>query len=152
MIKKVFNNKYFLFSLRILLGFVFIFAAISKAAEPETFARSIANYKLLPMFLINILAITLPWIELCTGILLVFGVSIKENSAILSTLLLVFIIAIGISLVRGLDIDCGCFGTVDGTKIGILKLIENFGLLVSGLILIKFDANFLSISAKAYNH
>jgi uncharacterized membrane protein YphA (DoxX/SURF4 family) len=145
---KILSNKYFLVSIRIVLGVVFIFAAISKAAEPESFARSIANYKLLPIFLVNILAIILPWIELCAGVLLVFGVSVKENSAILSGLLLVFILAIAISLLRGLDIDCGCFGTVDGTKIGVQKLLENFGLLLLGFILIKFDSNTWSLSGK----
>ena len=143
---KLLGNKYFLLTIRIVLGLVFIFAAISKAAEPELFARSIANYKLLPIFLINIFAIILPWIELCAGLLLIFGVSVKENSTILSGLLLVFLIAIGISLMRGLDIECGCFGTVDGAKVGVQKILENIGLLIAGLILIKFDSKTLSVN------
>jgi uncharacterized membrane protein YphA (DoxX/SURF4 family) len=143
---KILSNKYFLVSIRIVLGFVFIFAAISKAAEPEAFAKAIYNYKLLPLFLINILAITLPWIELSAGLLLVFGVSVKENSAILSGMLLVFIIAIAISLARGLDINCGCFGTVDGSKVGLMKILENAGLLLLGLILIMYDSKYFSIS------
>ena len=143
---KFLENKYLLLLCRIVLGVVFIYAAVSKAAGPEGFSQSIANYKLLPLFLINIFAIILPWIELCAGLLLIFGVSIKENAAILSGLLIVFIIAIVISLVRGLDIDCGCFGTVDGTKVGIQKILENTGLLIIGLILIKFDSKILSIA------
>jgi len=143
---KILSNKYFVVSIRIILGFVFIFAAISKAAEPEVFAKAIYNYKLLPLFLINILAITLPWIELSAGLLLVFGVSVKENSAILSGMLLVFIIAIAISLARGLNIDCGCFGTVDGSKVGLMKILENVGLLLLGLILIMYDSKYFSIS------
>ena len=137
----ILNNKYFLLAIRILLGVVFIYAAISKAGDPEGFARAIANYKLLPIFLINIFAIILPWIELCAGILLVFGVLVKENSLILSGLLMIFIIAILISLARGLNIDCGCFGTVGGTKVGIQKILENIGLLLSAIILIKFESN-----------
>lgn len=142
---KLLSNKYFLVAIRIVLGIVFIFAAVSKVAEPELFARSISNYKLLPIFLVNILAIILPWIELCAGLLLIFGVSVKENSAVLSGLLSVFIIAIIISLIRGLDIECGCFGTVDGAKVGIQKILENIGLLLAGLILIRFDSKTLSI-------
>ena len=142
----ILSHKYFLLTIRIIVGFVFIFAAVSKISEPEEFARAISNYKLLPICLINILAIALPWIEICTGILLVFGISVKENSAILSGLLLVFIIAIAISLARGLNIDCGCFGTTGGTKVGIQKLLENFGLLLLGLILIKFGSKSPSLS------
>lgn len=142
---KIFDNKYFLLAARIVLAFVFIYAAISKAADPEGFAKAISNYKLLPIFIINIFAIILPWIELSSGILLLFGISVKENSAIISAMLLLFIIAIGISLARGLNIDCGCFGTVGGAKIGVQKILENFGLLILGLLLIKFDSKFLSL-------
>lgn len=142
---KIFDNKYFLLAARIVLAFVFIYAAISKAADPEGFAKAISNYKLFPIFIINIFAIILPWIELSSGILLLFGISVKENSAIISAMLLLFIIAIGISLARGLNIDCGCFGTVGGAKIGVQKILENFGLLILGLLLIKFDSKFLSL-------
>jgi len=143
---KLFNTKYLLVSIRIFLGLVFVFAAVTKVTEAETFAHAIANYKLLPNFLINFLAIILPWVELCGGILLVFGISVKENSTILSGLLFIFIIAILISLLRGLNIDCGCFGTADGTKVGIQKILENIGLLILGLILIKFDSTSFSLS------
>jgi len=143
---KLLSNKYFLLLCRVILGIVFIFAAVSKADEPEGFAQSISNYKLLPLFLINFFAIILPWIELCAGLLLIFGISVKENSAILTSLLVIFIIAIVISLARGLNIDCGCFGTVEGTKVGAQKVLENIGLLLAGLILIKFDSKTLTIT------
>ena len=116
---KVLNNEYLLLASRLILGFVFILAAVSKTSDPESFALAISNYRLLPDFLINISAIILPWIELCTGLLLLFGISVKENSAICSVLLVIFIGAILISVLRGLDIECGCFGTVDGSKIGL---------------------------------
>jgi uncharacterized membrane protein YphA (DoxX/SURF4 family) len=146
MLNKFLENKYLLLSIRIFLGFIFIFAAITKVTDPNLFAQSIYNYKLLPDFTINFFAIAFPWIELVAGVLLIFGVSVKENSAILSSLLFVFIIAIIISVARGLDIDCGCFGTVDGAKVGLVKILENVGLLILGLILIKFDSKFLSLS------
>ena len=146
MLNKILNNNILLLAIRLFLGFIFIFAAITKVSDTDGFSQSIYNYKLMPDFLINFLAIAFPWIELIAGILLVFGISIKENSAILSGLLVVFIIAIGISMARGLNIDCGCFGTVGGTKIGIQKILENIGLLVIGLILIKYDSKYLSLS------
>jgi len=144
MMKQILSNKYFLFTIRIILGGVFVFAAFSKVSDPEGFARAIANYRLLPIFSINIIALVLPWIELCAGVLLIFGISVKENSIILSGLLVVFVIAIVISLARGLNINCGCFGTVAGTKIGIQKIIENIGLFIAGLILIRFDSTFFT--------
>ena len=145
MVNKILNNKYLLFTIRLFLGFVFIYASVTKISDPEGFAQAIYNYKLLPLFLINILAVILPWIELCAGILLIFGITVKENSAIINGLLLIFIIAIIISLFRGLDINCGCFGTVDGSKVGLIKILENIGLLILGFILIKSDSKFYSL-------
>ena len=142
---KIFNNKYLLTIIRLFLGFMFIFAAVTKISDPEGFSQAIYNYKIIPLSFVNILAIILPWIELCAGILMIFGISVKENSAIIFGLLLIFIIAITISLFRGLDISCGCFGTVNGSRVGLLKILENIGLLFLSIILIKFDAKFLSI-------
>jgi len=148
---KVISNKYLLLIFRLFLGFIFVYAAITKISDPESFSQSVYNYKLLPLFLVNILAVLFPWIELVTGILLIFGISVKENSAILSVLLVIFITAIVISLFRGLDIDCGCFGTVDGAKVGIVKILENIGLVLLGIILIKFDSVYLSLSGDKSN-
>jgi len=61
-------------------------------------------------------------------------------------MLLVFIIAIGISLARGLNIDCGCFGTADGDQLGLIKLLQNIGLLAIGIILIIYNSTFLSMN------
>ena len=146
MINKILNNSILLLAIRIFFGFIFIFAAVTKIADPAGFSQSIYNYKLMPDFIINFLAIAFPWVELVAGILLVFGISVKENSAILSGLLVIFIFAIAISLFRGLNIDCGCFGTAGGTKVGIQKILENIGLLILGLILIKFDSKILCLS------
>lgn len=145
MISRILNNSFLLLVIRLFFGFIFIFAAVTKIADPAGFSQSIYNYKLMPDFSINFLAIAFPWIELVTGILLVFGIAVKENSAILTGLLVVFIIAISISMARGLNIECGCFGTIEGSKVGLMKILENVGLLILGLILIKFDSKFLSL-------
>jgi uncharacterized membrane protein YphA (DoxX/SURF4 family) len=142
---KILSNNYLLLIFRIILGFIFIYAGIEKIIDPEGFARSISNYKLLPFPAVNFFAVILPWIELIAGLLLVLGIAVKENSFIITSLLGIFIIAIIISLFRGLNIDCGCFGTDGGSKIGIQKLIENVLLTISGLILIYFGGGKISL-------
>lgn len=122
------------------MGFVFIYAGAEKISNPDGFALSIAAYKLLPIWIINFLAITLPWIEIISGILLVFGIRVKENSVIILALLIVFNIAITISLLRGLNIECGCFG--NGTQIGFTKLAENFLLVFLSILLIIYNSSF----------
>jgi uncharacterized membrane protein YphA (DoxX/SURF4 family) len=144
--KKVLANKYLLLSSRIVLGFIFIYAGIEKISDPDGFARAINNYKLLPFSIINIAAFSLPWIEVTTGILLIFGVTVKENAFIISALLGVFIIAIAVSLLRGLNIDCGCFGTTSGSKVDIQKLFENILLMILGIQLVYFGGGSISLS------
>ncbi len=122
---------------------------MEKISDPSGFARAINNYKLLPFSLINIAALILPWIEMTTGILLIFGIKVKENASIISTLLGIFTIAIIISLFRGLNIDCGCFGTLSGTKIGFLKLAENISMMLAGILLIYFGGGSISINSKS---
>ncbi len=141
--KRIISNKFLLFLLRILLGFVFIYAGAEKISDPAGFSTSIANYRLLPIFMINFFAITIPWIEIVAGSMLILGISVKENAAIITAMLSVFIIAIGISLIRGLDIECGCFGT--GNQIGIQKIIENSFMFIAGWILIYKDSKLFSI-------
>jgi putative oxidoreductase len=144
--KKILANKYFLLTFRIIIGFIFLYAGMEKIADPSGFARAINNYKLLPFLLINIAALILPWIEITTGILLIFGIKVKENAFIISSLLGIFTIAIIISLFRGLNIDCGCFGTLSGTKIGLQKLIENILLLLAGILLVYFGGGSIRLA------
>lgn len=136
--KKIFSNQYFLLIARIILAFVFIYAGAEKISDPKGFSQAIYNYRLFPLETINFFAITLPWLELICGILLLFGISVKENSAIIASLLFVFIVAIFISILRGLSIDCGCFGK--GNQVGWRKIGENTILLIFSLALYAFNS------------
>ena len=154
MISKILSSKYFVLASRLILGFVFIYAAVEKIADPSGFADSIYNYKIFPLFMINIAAVILPWIELAAGLLLIFGIAIKENVFIINLFLLLFIILITISLIRGLDIDCGCFGTTNGSSIGIQRIIEDTILLLLGIQIYFFDSGnitLLTIKSKHLN-
>jgi uncharacterized membrane protein YphA (DoxX/SURF4 family) len=143
----VLSNKYLLFLFRVIVGFVFIYAGILKISDPAGFSDAINNYKLLPLSFVNFFAITLPWIEVIAGLFLLFGISVKENSFIISVMLVVFILAIVISLGRGLNIECGCFGTSSGTKVGVIKLVENSILLIFSFLLTKFNSVYLSLTS-----
>ena len=142
------SNNYLQLTARAVLGIIFIFAGIEKISNPEQFAIAISNYKLLPIFSLNLIAITLPWLEVVSGILLLFGIAIKENSAIIGALMVSFTIMVIIAVLRGLDIDCGCFGTSDGEKVGLLKIIENIGLIVLSIYIYFFDKKSFSIETK----
>ncbi len=116
---------YTLAILRIYLALVFILSGLDKINDLHAFADSIENYKILPIYVINIMAIIIPWVEVISGGFLLLGIFVKENSLIIFSLLTIFTIAIIIVVLKGLNIECGCTGTYDGQKVGLLKIAEN---------------------------
>jgi len=94
---------------QIALGIIFVVAAWPKIVDPPSFAHMIYNYRILPAPLINISALTMPWVEMVAGLCLILGLWIKPARWIITAMLVVFMIAISINLFRGNAIDCGCF-------------------------------------------
>jgi uncharacterized membrane protein YphA (DoxX/SURF4 family) len=95
--------------LRVALGVVFIVASLDKIQDPAAFAENIANYRIVPHEFIHIIAITLPWLEIVVGALLLLGIWTRANAALAFGMLFAFILAISQALIRDLDISCGCF-------------------------------------------
>ncbi len=95
---------------RMILGILFIYASWQKIADPGGFAQVIFNYQILPAELIHPAAIFLPWLELVCGLCMISGFLVRGSALILTLLLMIFISALFYSLLRGLDVSCGCFG------------------------------------------
>jgi len=102
-------NRYLPSTVRILLGAIFIYAALLKIADPVAFAGSVAAYRILPYFASYLTAAVLPFVELSCGLLLVCGYRVRGGALIIGAMNLVFMIALSSAILRGLDIDCGCF-------------------------------------------
>jgi putative oxidoreductase len=98
-------------ALRIVLGGVFLYAAWTKLAQPwALFALSIDAYGLLPEGAVIFVARTLPWVEVALGILLLSGKWLRISSPAASAILAVFFVVLVRSYLKGMQIDCGCFG------------------------------------------
>jgi putative oxidoreductase len=116
------------------IGLVFLLAALTKIGDAADFARQIHHYRLVPFGLENLLAITLPWIELLVALVILLGINPRVGSVASAGLMALFVVAVGIAIARGLDIECGCFGTADASHVGLTKLLENTGLLALALV------------------
>jgi uncharacterized membrane protein YphA (DoxX/SURF4 family) len=103
------NNKWFLITVRLVLGAIFIYASVYKILSPGAFAHQIYNYKILPPYLINPVALTLPWIQLLCGLALVLGRLTKGASLLIFLMMATFQMALLSALIRGLNVSCGCF-------------------------------------------
>jgi putative oxidoreductase len=113
-------------TIRVQLGLaaVFVVAAVAKIIDPPGFAHEIHNYKLLPVGVVNALALWLPWLELVIGLAFFFGVYRRAAGRIAAILLVVFIGALSINLARGRPIDCGCFGTSKQPRTEAERLLD----------------------------
>ncbi len=124
---------------RLVLGGIFIYASLDKIAHPREFARIIANYGILPDFLVTLPALVLPWLELIAGLFLVAGVWRRSSALWLSLLLLAFILALGVNAARGLDMSCGCFSTsAADTESAYVLIFRDLLILIPGLVIVFF--------------
>lgn len=98
-----------LLALRVLLGGYFVYASLDKIAHPAAFAKAVYQWQAAGPVLSNLVAVTLPWVELLAGTLLVLGVWRKAAALVIALLLAVFLIAAASVMARGIDIEnCGC--------------------------------------------
>ena len=134
--KKILSHPLLSLIIRLIIGGIFIFFAIGKIADSTLFAKEISNYRIMPEFSLSIMSLSLPWIELICGLFLMSGIRLRSSAMICGVLTIIFIIAIGSAMFRGLDINCGCFSEVK-VYVGWPKIIEDSFILI-GLIQIYF--------------
>jgi putative oxidoreductase len=95
---------------RLILAGVFIYSGYVKVQEPLQFAVAISGYKMVPENLAFPMARLLPWAEIVLGLAILVGWKIRYFSAATAALLLFFISVLVITIARGIEANCGCFG------------------------------------------
>ena len=120
-----------------LIGGVFIYAGALKAWDPVKFATDIQNFRILPWPVGVRLAFYLPWVELLCGLALFVGWLRAGAAAILTGLTLIFIGATVTAQARGIDLECGCFGSASKNLSFTSHMAILIGLL-AGLVILWF--------------
>jgi uncharacterized membrane protein YphA (DoxX/SURF4 family) len=125
---------------RALLGVVLLVAGYLKAKSPAEAQMAVRAYKLLPVALANIFGLTLPWLEIGAGLLLIIGITVRYAAIFGGLLMLLFVGAISQAWARGLSIDCGCFGGGGQVAAGHTKylqeILRDLGLTLTAIFLI----------------
>ena len=141
-LRRVLTSGYLAFALRLCVGGFFIYASMSKIPYPAQFAEATANYRLVPYWLLNPVAVFLPWVEFICGLFLVIGFTSRASAVLIGLLLIMFNIMVLINMYWGAPITCGCYDTV-GEPIGWRKIFENVVLLIFTIHVFYFDRIFL---------
>jgi uncharacterized membrane protein YphA (DoxX/SURF4 family) len=104
---------------RLALGVVFLYAAYAKLHYAGAwhlrdyhflFAFGINSYDMLSFDGALLLARVLPWVEVALGLLLISGLALRWVGVVTTALLIVFMYALSRAALKGLAINCGCFG------------------------------------------
>jgi hypothetical protein len=95
---------------RLVVGLVLLRAGLTKLPKREVFAQAVINYGLVPEGASRVIARLLPQAEVILGAMLIAGLAQPVAGSVVAALLLVFAFAVGVNLLRGRQIDCGCFG------------------------------------------
>jgi len=133
---------------RLLLSSVLLYAGLSKAGHAGELARIVYGYRILHPDLVNLAAITLPWIELSAGALLLVGLLRPSAAVVAGGLLGAFIVAVGLAMARGIEAPCGCFSlALTGERIGWWLLARDGILALLGVYLVLHPARCLEMDS-----
>jgi uncharacterized membrane protein YphA (DoxX/SURF4 family) len=119
---------------RLALAVVFIWSGWVKFLEPLQFAVAITGYKVVPDQYAFPIARYFPWLEIALGLVILIGFKIRWSSVAAALLMLFFIVLLSITLSRGIDTNCGCFGF--GDKITWKTIARDGSFLIPALFLV----------------
>ena len=85
-------------------------SGLAKIADPVRTLLTFREFQLLPGSMEVFLAVYIPWLEFILGLSTLLGILHRASALLIAGLNIIFIMAIGSLLVRGIKVDCGCFG------------------------------------------
>jgi uncharacterized membrane protein YphA (DoxX/SURF4 family) len=126
--------------IRVALGLLFVYAGALKLADPRAFLDAIETYRILPGYAYALPVVyVLPWLEILAGVGLQTRDWRRASGWILLVMLIAFTALILLSLFRGLDISCGCFGGTGDSGYTEL-LIRDLVLLAGAVWIVRADS------------
>jgi len=141
-------RRMFLLLSRLFLAALLIYAGYAKLFLPgmhprppvgvalALFATQVDSFQLLPSWAVSPFAHTLPFLEITLGFLLLLGWKLRIWASLASFLLLGFFVVVLRTYLKGLEINCGCFGP--GEALTIKRVLEDGALVALALLMTVF--------------
>ena len=129
---------------RLGLAAVWFFSGVPKALNSRETLVAVRAYQIFPEALVSVVAGALPYLEIALGVLLMVGLATRLSAVLSAILLLAFIAGVISAAVRGLSIDCGCFGgggdVAPGQTAYTAEILRDLGfLLLAGYLIVRPD-------------
>jgi len=121
------------------LAALFLYTGALKAIDPTLFAQEIANYRLLPEALVGPAALLLPALELAAGVALLSPRYRAGGALLTGVMLLAFSGGMAQARLRGIDLDCGCFGAAISSQVSWDKVAIDMGLAILSFWIVRSE-------------
>ena len=95
---------------RAAIGGVLAYSGITKLLDIDGTIRAVRAYRLLPESVVPAFGSALPLLELALAVLLLAGLITRLAAGAGALLFLMFLFGVSSAWIRGLSIECGCFG------------------------------------------
>jgi uncharacterized membrane protein YphA (DoxX/SURF4 family) len=133
-------RHWMLFSMRLVLGGIFSFSAWSKIMAPQALADAIVGFDIIPESIALEAAIMLIWLELICGTFMLLGLWARATVIVITGMLTLFEIGLVSVVVRGIEVNCGCFGQFSEMQVGWNTIIRNMVQLVFCALLLYYGS------------
>ncbi|HEX5133373.1 MAG TPA: MauE/DoxX family redox-associated membrane protein [Candidatus Krumholzibacteria bacterium] len=143
--RRIFTGRELNLLLRLFIGGMLAYAAWDKVLHPQGFAISVRAYKIIPFAMSNLFALCLSWSELFAGVMLLLGIMTRRAAGAAFIMFSMFTVAIATTVIRGMVIDCGCFGSEGGSSTSWLLIARNVGLLIGTFLVMRYNDGFLCL-------
>jgi len=129
---------------------VWLISGLTKLPDLAGFPALVERYQILPPLLAEPFAYVLPFFEIGLGIYLAAGLFVR-GAALAGTVLFALFLAAQIqALVRGLSLDCGCFGTISRSTVGPGTIARDFLLGIPTFVMLALPARKLSLDRRLF--
>jgi uncharacterized membrane protein YphA (DoxX/SURF4 family) len=119
---------------RLVVGVVDLLAGLAKFSDPAANVRQVRAFQVLPEAVVPTVGHALPTAELIIGGALILGLLTRLFAVIGALFFIAFIIGIAAAWARGLEINCGCFGSqgvpADPQRQYAIDIARDIGLLL----------------------
>ena len=110
---------------RVGLSLLFAYAAYEKLLDRSALATSMTHYRVLPDALIGWAAAAVPTFEAVVAVGLVTPWLHRGSALMCAVMLWIFALAMAQARLRGIDLECGCFGADSAVAVGVDTIARN---------------------------
>jgi uncharacterized membrane protein YphA (DoxX/SURF4 family) len=136
---------------RLVIGAVFAVSGFTKVVDIDGTIRAVRAYRLLPEAIVPTVGAVLPVLELALAALLLSGLLTRAAAGVTVPVSAAFFLGVASAWVRGLSIECGCFGnggpTANPVPGYVRELVLNALLITSAVWLVRRPASRWSLDA-----